>query len=646
MSFLKCASGLPFAFFCLFSNPALPQGGCVEIESILVTACIDASNPEGYNEMILFRIGPNPLPMNDLFVVWPGSVVNFGAIWRGLVQPNTVTAEKVAEINASIRSCGHLKEPVNGTLPAGSRVLLFTSYRVSATNNSFVNLSDTVIAIFQNNPPSFGNPFLGDHFLNYATSQPQEQKTFISFDNGQEVCYDEVTYHRNLLVRNNGQPGDEGGAKVAFTPRGAPTYLPAECTAPVAAWSAEWTNPENICILGGPVDLNGYVTGTLGGSWSGPGMNGSVLNPGGLIGNITLSYTVTPPSGCTQEEPQTVSHTLVIKSPFDPTWVSPGTVCNTEGVLDLNQYVTGTPGGTWQGAINLSPEGIWNIAGMVSTSSIAYYESGLCGDTLAFLINVVNKPDIPPVTGTIEYCPGEEPEALAASPAGNNQVSWYSDPELTNEVGTGNTFVPPVTTATYYVTQRNAGCASEPQEVSITVHEIEAQLSVDSQEGFIDHTVTATGESVNATECEWWLNKSLITVTGSDTTFVFTEERTDTLKLICVNDFGCISKDSVIIVTLNNATQLEIPNVFSPDGDGKNDLFQVKHNGIKTFSASIFNRWGKLLFEWNDVANGWDGTVSGKKATDGVYFYVISGTDITDKPFEEKGTVALINSGK
>jgi gliding motility-associated-like protein len=91
--------------------------------------------------------------------------------------------------------------------------------------------------------------------------------------------------------------------------------------------------------------------------------------------------------------------------------------------------------------------------------------------------------------------------------------------------------------------------------------------------------------------------------------------------------------------------EIKIPNVFTPgNGDALNELFQVQHNAVKTFTAQIFNRWGKLLYTWTNPDDGWNGTFNGEKITDGTYFYTITGTDIKDAPFEKKGTVTMLGN--
>ena len=77
-------------------------------------------------------------------------------------------------------------------------------------------------------------------------------------------------------------------------------------------------------------------------------------------------------------------------------------------------------------------------------------------------------------------------------------------------------------------------------------------------------------------------------------------------------------------VTVNiSASDLRVPNVFTPIGDGLNDEFRVQYRSIVEFHCWVYNRWGKLVYEWTDPAKGWDGTINGRPAAEGAYFYVI-----------------------
>ncbi|MEI9959428.1 MAG: gliding motility-associated C-terminal domain-containing protein [Ferruginibacter sp.] len=66
------------------------------------------------------------------------------------------------------------------------------------------------------------------------------------------------------------------------------------------------------------------------------------------------------------------------------------------------------------------------------------------------------------------------------------------------------------------------------------------------------------------------------------------------------NIFGCVASDTLFINSLCKSAQVYIPNAFTPDGDGLNDVFMVRGRGITVKSFRIFNRWGELVFERKD----------------------------------------------
>jgi gliding motility-associated-like protein len=89
---------------------------------------------------------------------------------------------------------------------------------------------------------------------------------------------------------------------------------------------------------------------------------------------------------------------------------------------------------------------------------------------------------------------------------------------------------------------------------------------------------------------------------------------------------GCKGRDTVRVIYLRcDDTELLIPNVFSPNGDRVNDLFDIKGECLHSkFLIQIFNRWGVKVFETTDRYNSWDGRINGgPEAVDGVYYYVI-----------------------
>lgn len=89
---------------------------------------------------------------------------------------------------------------------------------------------------------------------------------------------------------------------------------------------------------------------------------------------------------------------------------------------------------------------------------------------------------------------------------------------------------------------------------------------------------------------------------------------------------------------------LNVPNAFSPNGDGINDLFKVTHKSLVKFNATIFNRWGQEIHHWNltNIDEGWDGTRNGKPVKDGVYFIVIEAVGAEGKKYTHKGDINLL----
>ncbi len=83
-------------------------------------------------------------------------------------------------------------------------------------------------------------------------------------------------------------------------------------------------------------------------------------------------------------------------------------------------------------------------------------------------------------------------------------------------------------------------------------------------------------------------------------------------------------EEDPIQVTIN-VSKLEMPNAFSPNGDGYNDVYKAKegYQSIVKFKATIINRWGQKIYSWDDPAGGWDGKWNGHTVKDGVYYVIV-----------------------
>ena len=112
----------------------------------------------------------------------------------------------------------------------------------------------------------------------------------------------------------------------------------------------------------------------------------------------------------------------------------------------------------------------------------------------------------------------------------------------------------------------------------------------------------------------------IINRTDKDHRYTFDQFGTYTVKLNVSNEY-CTYSDSITITV--SESRLEVPNVFTPNGDEYNEEFRVAFKSIIKFDCWIYSRWGRLVYHWNDPTKGWDGKINGREATPGPYFYVI-----------------------
>lgn len=91
-------------------------------------------------------------------------------------------------------------------------------------------------------------------------------------------------------------------------------------------------------------------------------------------------------------------------------------------------------------------------------------------------------------------------------------------------------------------------------------------------------------------------------------------------------------------------SKLEMPNAFSPNEDGINDVYKAKsgYQSIIDFHAYIYNRWGQKLFEWTDIEDGWDGKYKGKDVKQGVYFVLVKAKGADGRTYNIKRDVNLL----
>jgi gliding motility-associated-like protein len=85
-----------------------------------------------------------------------------------------------------------------------------------------------------------------------------------------------------------------------------------------------------------------------------------------------------------------------------------------------------------------------------------------------------------------------------------------------------------------------------------------------------------------------------------------------------------------------------VPNAFSPNDDGDNDVLYVRGDCVKKIEMEIFDRWGKKICTINTMADGWDGTFKGKPMDPAVFVYFLRATLTTNEKIKRKGNISLM----
>lgn len=116
-----------------------------------------------------------------------------------------------------------------------------------------------------------------------------------------------------------------------------------------------------------------------------------------------------------------------------------------------------------------------------------------------------------------------------------------------------------------------------------------------------------------------------------------------TYRVRATNAIGCYGEDDITVRVFKTGPDIFVPNAFTPNGDGHNDVIRPILVGIKQLNYfRIYNRWGQLVFSTNEGSKGWDGRISGREQSTGNFVFIVQAIDYTGKLISKKGNVVLI----
>lgn len=192
----------------------------------------------------------------------------------------------------------------------------------------------------------------------------------------------------------------------------------------------------------------------------------------------------------------------------------------------------------------------------------------------------------------------------------------------------------------YYAFVSNV-CGSDTAFIDVAVGNPEASFTASADTGSAPLDVQFFNTSVNADNYNWYINGELVG-TDVDLALTFYQNGPQEVTLIAIDDAGCTDSFSMIINISDCYPLVFVPNTFTPNEDGINDLFKFTANCVESYELNIYNRWGTLLFTGEKGSPFWDGSNRhGYYVADGVYIYTIAYTSLLGVKTEKSGTITI-----
>jgi gliding motility-associated-like protein len=149
----------------------------------------------------------------------------------------------------------------------------------------------------------------------------------------------------------------------------------------------------------------------------------------------------------------------------------------------------------------------------------------------------------------------------------------------------------------------------------------------------------STGDDLSS--WEWHMQSEIRSIKSSRFSYTFEEPGIYPVALVVADDRGC--RDTIVkSIEVLADFHIYVPNAFTPNGDGLNDVFLPVARGSSSYHMQVFNRWGEKVFETSELTKGWDGTYIGVNCPPGTYTWKLSVAKKETKPELRTGSVTMI----
>ena len=409
---------------------------------------------------------------------------------------------------------------------------------------------------------------------------------------------------------------------------------------PAAAFGA----PEGQCIAANEFTFGNSSTGAISYQWFfGDGDSSNLIEPThsySAAQDYIVKMIATGSNGCTDSADQLVS---IFPTPQVST-IEDVSICRGNSI---QLKATGAHTYEWSPATGLSC--IDCASPLASpTNTTTYIVTGTsihgCVNFDTVVVTVFQPIEIVVSPGS-EIC---EKESVQLSVSGASNYKWTPSTSLDNDSGLNPIATPKTTTQYRVIGFDGHSCFTDTGYVTVTVNpnptvKLGPDINLSTGSILPLNPVTTNGPIVL-----WQWNPVTDLTCGDCPEPVATIKNDITYEAIVRNIYGCEAADTIVIKTFCEGSQVFIPNAFTPDGDGINDILMVRAKGISQVkSFRIYSRWGELLFEKtnfppNTAAYGWDGTIRGKTGAPEVYVYTAEVTCDNLQTYTYKGNTAIL----